>query len=137
LFEHWSDADLNFADVGKIYLGRTIRRNDQRYRVTYANDTLVEGRRRNPVFDACRALIARGITSRLEVWRPGKVSADMQLDIERGAGLAIKEAATESLRIMTWEPWRPNPDGASHGRVSYRRVQPLAAADETQVSEPL
>jgi hypothetical protein len=134
LFEHWSDADLNFADVGKIY--RTIRRNDQRYRVTYANDTLVEGRR-NPVFDACRALLARGFTGRLEVWRPGQASADMQLDIERGAGLAIKETATESLRIVTWEPWRPNPDDASHGRVSYRRVQPPAAADETQVSEPL
>jgi hypothetical protein len=40
----------------------------RRYRVTYAGETLVEGRR-NPIFDACRALLARG---RLEVWRRGK-----------------------------------------------------------------
>jgi hypothetical protein len=107
----------------------------QRYRVTHAGETLVEGRR-NPIFDACRVLLARGISGRLEVWRRGKTSADMQLDIERGAGLAIKETATESLRIVTWEPWRPNPDEPSHGRVSYRRVQPPAATHERRVSEP-
>src|SRR6516162_4720328 len=69
----------------------------QRYRVMYAGETLVEGRR-NPIFDACRALLARGITGRLEVWRQGRASADMQLNIEKGAGLAIRETATESLR---------------------------------------
>jgi hypothetical protein len=69
--------------------------------------------RRNPIFDACRALFARGITGRLELWRRGKTSADIQPDIERGTGLAIKETATESLRIVTWEPWRPNSDEPS------------------------
>src|SRR6516225_3604793 len=101
----------------------------RRYRVTYAGEILVEGRR-NSIFDACRALLARGITGRLKVWRPGKTSADMQLDIERGAGLAIKETATESLRIVTWEPWRPNPDDPCRARVSHRGMQPPAAADE-------
>jgi hypothetical protein len=48
----------------------------QRYWVTCAGETLAEGRR-NPIFYACRALLARGITDRLEVWRPGKISADM------------------------------------------------------------
>jgi hypothetical protein len=91
----------------------------RRYRVTYAGQTLVEGRR-NPIFDACRALLARGLTGRLEVWRQSKTSADMQLDIERAARLAIKETATESLRVVSWEPWRPIPDEPSHGRVSYR-----------------
>ena len=104
--------------------------------MTYAGETLVEGRR-NPVFDACRALIARGITGRLEVWRLGKTSADLQLDIERGAGLAIKETGTESLGIVPWEPWRPRPEVLFPERVSYRRVPPQAAADETQVSQPL
>jgi hypothetical protein len=105
----------------------------QRYRVTYAGVTLVEGRR-NPIFDACRALLARGITGWLEVWRRGKASADMQLDIERGPGLAIKETATESLRIVRW---RPLPDVASPSAFLYRAVQPPAAANETQVSDPL
>jgi hypothetical protein len=68
----------------------------RRHRVTYAGETLIEGRR-NPIFDACRALLARGITGRLEVWRRGNTDADMQLDIARGADLAIWESATQSL----------------------------------------
>ena len=72
----------------------------QRYRVTYAGETLVEGVR-NPIFDACRALLARGITGRLEVWRPGKPSAPMQLDIEKGAGAVIVETAAQSLRVAS------------------------------------
>jgi hypothetical protein len=107
----------------------------QRYRVTYAGETLVEGRR-NPIFDACRALLARGITGRLEVWRSGKASADMQLDIERGAGLAICETATESLRVVPWRPWRPRPDITSQDVVSRRSVQPPAAADKNLVADP-
>jgi hypothetical protein len=101
-----------------------------RYRVTYVGEVLVEGRR-NPIFDACRALLAQGITGRLEVWRRGKTSADMQLDIERGASLAICETAAESLRAV---PWRPRPDITSPNAVSRRSVQPPAAANETQVS---
>jgi hypothetical protein len=74
----------------------------QRYRVTYAV-TLVEGRR-NPIFDACRALLAQDITGRLEVWR-GTTSADMQLDIERGVIFAIRETTTLSLRLVPRHPW--------------------------------
>jgi hypothetical protein len=104
----------------------------QRYRVTCAGETLVEGRR-NPIFDACRVLLARGITGRLEVWRRGKASADMQLDIERGAFFAIRETATESLRLV---PWRPRPDATSPNAVLYRRAQPPAATDTSRVVLP-
>jgi len=48
----------------------------RRYRVSHAGEVLVEGRR-NPIFDACRFLLAREITGRLEVWRPRNQSADM------------------------------------------------------------
>jgi hypothetical protein len=98
-----------------------------------AEHTFIEGRR-NPIFDACRALLERGITGRLEVWRRGKTSADMQLDIERGAGLAICETATESLRVV---PWRPRPDMTSQNANSRRSMQPPAAANEIKVSDPL
>src|SRR5215470_11358715 len=107
----------------------------RRYRVTYAGETLVEGRR-NPIFDACRALLARGITGRLEVWRKGKTSADIQLDIERGAGLAICETATVSLRVVPWQPWRPRPDITSQNAVSRRSRQPPAAICGSPVGLP-
>jgi hypothetical protein len=104
----------------------------RRYRVTYAGETLVEARR-NPIFDACRALLARGITGRLEVWRRGKASADMQLDIERGACLAICETATVSLRVV---PWQPYPDITSQNAVSRRSVRPPAAIYASPVGLP-
>jgi len=93
----------------------------QRYRVTYAGAVLVEGRR-NPIFDACRVLLVRGITGRLEVWRTGKQSVDMQLDIERGPLFAIKETAKESLRLVPWHPWWLVPDVSSPNAVLSRRA---------------
>jgi hypothetical protein len=137
-YESTADAD---ADRIKQNACRSTRvelepigltENGRRYRVTYAGETLVEGRR-NPIFDACRALLARGITGRLEVWRWGKTSADMQLDIERGASLAIKETATESLHIV---PWRPRPDATSPDTVLYRCAQPPAAIYASSVGLP-
>jgi hypothetical protein len=101
---------VEFEPIGLTEHGR-------RCRVSYAGETLVEGRR-NPIFDACRALLARGITGRLEVWRRGKTSADMQLDIERGAGLAIWESATQSLRAVPQMT-----TGSARPRHSAQRLQ--------------
>jgi hypothetical protein len=44
---------------------------EHRYRVTYEGQTLIASCR-VPGLDARRALLAMGITGRLEMWRPGK-----------------------------------------------------------------
>ena len=93
------------SSATRVEIERTnLTENGQRYRVMCAGEILAEGRR-NPIFDACRALLARGITGRLEVWRRGRTSADMQLDIERGARFAIRETTTLSLRLVPGHPW--------------------------------
>ena len=94
----------------------------QRYRVAHAGGILI-GNSPTPVFDTCRALLALGMKGKLHVWRPEKDRADMQLDIERGAGLAIRETATESLRLMPWHPWWPS-DDVPPKAVRCRDVQP-------------
>ena len=71
---------------------------------SYAGETLNEGRR-NPIFDACRTLLARDMTGQLEVWRRGKASADMQLDIERGQGgtsadMAVRFSAEVPMGVL-------------------------------------
>jgi hypothetical protein len=48
----------------------------------------------------------------------------MQLDMKRGAGLAIWESATQSLQVV---PWWPRPDITSQNAVSRHAVQPPAA----------
>jgi hypothetical protein len=62
----------------------------QLYQVTCAGSILIE-KTRVPAFDACRALLARGITGKLGAWRPGKECPDTQLDIEIG-GLSLLSA---------------------------------------------
>jgi len=64
---------------------------------------------RTPAFAACRALLARDITGRLEVWRRGNTCMDMQLDIETGAGLTISETDTHGLQVVPWQPFARHP----------------------------
>src|SRR5262245_31395445 len=74
------------------------------YRVRFDGAVLLESSR-NPEFDACRALLARGITGKLEVWRPGKQHHDMQLDIECGAELTVEETDQRGLRLVRYRPF--------------------------------
>ena len=74
------------------------------YRVTYTGAVLVDGSR-NPEFDACRALLARGIRGKLEVWRKGATFPATVLDIEAGARLTMVETDAAGTRFMRWQPF--------------------------------
>src|SRR5262249_29506705 len=65
------------------------------YRVLHAGEVLLEGCR-CPLFEACRALLAKGITvGRLELWRSGMASWDLAVDVTVGAKLSVVETETE------------------------------------------
>jgi hypothetical protein len=103
------------SSATRVEIERTnLTENGQRYRVMCAGEILAEGRR-NPIFDACRALLARGITGRLEVWRRGRTSADMQLGIGKGAGLTVAENDYDGLRLR---PYKPKPDRCRRGKAT-------------------
>ena len=59
---------------------------------------------RNPEFDACRALLAKGIAGQLEVWHRGASFAALRLDIEKGARLTVEERDAKGLQIVRWRP---------------------------------
>ncbi len=94
----------------------------QRYRATYAGSVLIETSL-NPEFDACRALLAMGITGSMEVWRPGATFPTMTLDIERGAGLTVSETDANGLRIVRWQPF----SDAAPNAVLSRCIEPRTA----------
>jgi hypothetical protein len=73
--------------------------------VMHAGEVLLKGCQ-CPIFEVCRALLARGITGHLEVWRPGRPLADAQLNIEKGAGFTIM--ATEQPTEQ-----RPRPEASA------------------------
>jgi hypothetical protein len=73
----------------------------QRYRVIHSGVTLIESSG-NPEFDACRALLARGITGLLESWHKDAHFAAMYLDIEKGARLTVQEGEQIGPRFVAW-----------------------------------
>jgi hypothetical protein len=99
----------------------------QYYRVSFGDSVLIEDTW-NPEFEACRALVARGITGRLETWRAGKTHPDMIVpDIEEGARWTVVENDKEGPVINRWEPFPDHlqPDAVPHGRV----LAPAAGID--------
>jgi len=81
-----------------------------RYRVTYLGETLVEGAR-TPLFDACRALLAKGITGTLVMYSPGSSTLRMRVDIEEGAQLTIAEGDKAGPRFARYRPHLDTPRG--------------------------
>jgi hypothetical protein len=87
------------------------------YRVLHGGEVLLEGCR-CPLFEACRALLAKGITGRLELRRSGKASWDVAVDIAVGAKLTVIETETEGPRLGKWSV--PSPDAISRLRRRAR-----------------
>ena len=88
----------------RIYLEpASLGERGQRYRVIHKGVTLIEGSR-NPEFDACRALLALGITGPLESWHKDAHFAAMFLDIEKGARLTVQESEHIGPRFISWSP---------------------------------
>ena len=92
------------------------------YCVLHAGEVLIEDTW-NPEFDAARALVAKGITGKVEVWRDGKVVSVM--DVERAAELTIVENANVGPRLAPWVPFSP-----------YSVASPAAVSDRSGVLEP-
>jgi hypothetical protein len=77
-----------------------------RYRVTYLGETLIESAR-DPAFEACRALLARGIVGTLVTYSGSSVPR-LRVDIEKGAKLMTVDNAHDGPRFGRY---RPHPDG--------------------------
>jgi hypothetical protein len=73
------------------------------YRVTYGDKLLIE-KTKEPLFNACRALVAMGLKGRLEMWAGEPHPRMIVRDIEQGAKLTVVEGAKTSPRITRWNP---------------------------------
>jgi hypothetical protein len=74
-----------------------------RYRVTYLGKTLIKSAR-DPEFEACRALLAKGITGTLVTYSPGSSVPCMRIDIAKGAQLMTIDNAEDGPRIGRYRP---------------------------------
>jgi hypothetical protein len=75
----------------KIFIEPTkLGQKGQRYQVTFEDEVILEDTS-NPEYDACRVLLSRGITGRLETWRRNLPYPCLILDIEKAAKLTVRD----------------------------------------------
>ena len=86
----------------------------QYYRVRFRDEILVQYSR-VPEFDACRALLARGITGRLSTYM-GNEYPHLILDIEKAAKWTIRE---DEHWAPTRVPYRTRAEAANDNGVSH------------------
>jgi hypothetical protein len=75
-----------------------------RYRVNDEDGRVLVASTCDPEFAAARALLAKGVTGQLEVWRASAVFPSMVLDIETAAGLRTLETEVEGPKFVKWRP---------------------------------
>ena len=112
-----AEADRAQQKAHRIYIEPTSIRGDrgQYYRVHYRGAPLID-ETWNPEFETCRALSARGIAGRLEVWRFGKSHPDMLVpDIAKAAEWTVEESDKWGPRFVQW---KPRPEDASWNGAS-------------------
>jgi len=113
---------LMTAKTHRIVIEPTSIRGErgQRYRVHFEGTVLIE-ETWNPEFEGCRALVARGITGRFEVWRaPDKPYPGLIVpDIARGAGRTVIENDKIGPVMAPWRAWPEDmqPDGVSRDTI--------------------
>jgi hypothetical protein len=104
----------------------------QRYLVRHAGAVLVASSR-TPEFDACRVLLAKGITGQLEVWHTGAAFPALGLDITKGAGLTVEESDRVGPRFARWQS---RSEGLAANAVSASGASPRTAADKIRLGKP-
>ena len=88
-----------------------------RFSVTYGGETLVASAR-DPGTDACRALLARGITGRLVTRWVGSDHDAMSMDIAAISTRRVEESDRHGLRVVAFRAFDP----ASLDKSGLRRT---------------
>lgn len=89
-------------DIERTHLAST----GARYRVWHEGEILLESTR-NPLCDAARALVAQGVTGRLQMRRLGATRIDAEGLIAVLATVTVSEGQESGPRFAKWSPYRP------------------------------
>jgi hypothetical protein len=100
----------------------TIRGERGKYYRVYFQDAVLIEDTWNPEFEACRALVARGVTGRFETWRADKPYSGLIVpDIEEVARWTVVENDKEGPVIRRWEPFPEHLQQWDVGHSSFPR----------------
>ncbi len=106
------DADEPIAPTGSHTGSHTIEiellpraqtAGNYRYRVWHRGAVLIDSK--DPELDACRVLLALGLTGTVTSYAKGGAIPAMVIDIERGAQLRTIDTAKDGPRFARWRPF--------------------------------
>ena len=80
----------------------------------------------SPVCPSCRVLLARGITGPFETWKEGVPYACMRGDVEKVAGLTVKEPDRGAIAFARWNAFPSSPvEARTRGDIKPGSVESL------------
>ena len=99
------------SGTGKSHIGLGLDNAERQfYRATFNGEVIV-AKSSDPAFAACRALKAKGLTGRVEFYRPGVPYPGLIVhDLDKAAGLRVVETEHEGPILKKWRPFE---DGSS------------------------
>jgi hypothetical protein len=111
-------------------------RNEKEYVSGHKWDVVFEGKvllhaSKNPEFEACRALVAKGITGKLVTYRDGRPC--MVLNIEKAAKVTVSETKAHGPRFVPYKPFPVNASDfatSEHFKPGKRPTGTQTAPDE-------
>ena len=108
----------------------TVRTRPGRYSLTIdATGEVIIPDAKCPTLDACRVLVARGVTGTLEVWWKGATFAATRTNIEKGALWTVQETPTVGPRFIKWRPFTmARDDVEDEGELDAQHEEELALA---------
>ena len=107
----------------------TIRTRPGRYSLTLdETGEVIIANAKCPTLDACRVLVARGVTGTLEVWWKGATFAATRTDIEKGAGWTVIESRLVGPRFAKWQPFEMSPEIAEDDEFEMQHDREMVPA---------
>jgi hypothetical protein len=92
----------------RIIVAQCPRRNDGSFNpdfMAWYQGELIVAASREPLFEACRVLLARGLSGPIEMWDRSQPFQRMRTTIETGASLTVEESGT-GARFRKWRASR-------------------------------
>jgi hypothetical protein len=87
------------------------------WRVYYRGETLIE-LARQPALESCRRLLALGLTGKLKMYSRGSDMLRLMADIQRGAGLTVRENRHGRLALRAYRPFEDEDADAGCGSLA-------------------
>jgi hypothetical protein len=101
----------------RVTIKATLRTAKRQYYKAIVKGEVIVAKSSDPVHAACRAMKARGLSGRVEFYRPGVPYPGLVVhDLDKAAGFRLVETERQGPVIKKWRPFEMNGRRADQGQ---------------------